>query len=129
MEKKEVKGLLSKSLLRSSSDVRKSRGVNVLTYVDTKFSAILQNYFMEIKELEMAQAELLDISPSNITSTKFDVNSEELVNKICEHTLEEMRLNMTYEALKEKYSLIIGKEFKPLTTELDDEDEYDEKQI
>lgn len=84
---------------------------------------------MEIKELEMAQSELLDISPSNITSTKFDVNSEELVNKICEHTLEETRLIMTYEALKEKYKLIIGKDFKPLTTELDDEDEYDEKQI
>lgn len=30
MEKKEVKGLLSKSLLRSSSDVRKSRGINIL---------------------------------------------------------------------------------------------------
>ena len=105
-------GSLVSLMQASTSTIKKERANQVINNVHTTFKQKLDASFNRIGELNAKKSEMLHkLVPNTSTQTNFEVNAVDFVDKRVEMIKELANEKMWFEALKEEYTDLFGKEY------------------
>jgi len=114
------KGTLVKRLQSSNSEVKKGRASRLANGFATSFKSRLDRYATELDRITEEKEQLLDVNPTNLLNTKFDVNIDETTDTYIDLIVEEEEINKTYTILRKEYRILFGIDYEPTKIDLNE---------
>ena len=112
------KGKLTANLTSNPAAVRKTRAKYAITSLASAYKKRLDNYSGEVDKIDDEIEQLLDVNPTNTTTTKYELDADKIVDTHINLVVRKAKVIDTLEALKAEYFELFGIAYEYITIDL-----------